>query len=440
MVTMAIVLMIGLLGLSVDVGWAYYRREAAQAAADAAAIAAAKAASANSSSGLVCGTGTIWCGSPAGTAAACPSTAPTTINTDFDNACAMAGANGFVTAGRQSVTIQANTTSTAPTVPGTTVSYWVTARVNESPIALFGRMSGNPLVASARSTVALIQGSGGGGCIYVLDPHGQDAFEAGNNAQITSGCGVYVNSDGKAVNPAKEAMYITGSAKLTVTSGSINVVGSEKEDNNGSHGGTLNQNTGSPVADPLANLPTPSLGSCLPSSAGNMTAWQNHPYTPSAGTYCNGFTLSNGNSAVMGPGTYIINGGTFSIQSGPLTASGGVMIFLTNGATANIANGTTVTLSAESSGSYEGILFYSDRHYTPGSSTIAGGATMSLSGSLYFPTSTLIINNGTQTTGTKMALVAYDLNFQGGAKLQAATSIADTGISPSSGYQVVTIE
>ena len=31
MVTMAIVLMIGLLGLSVDVGWAYYRREAAQA-------------------------------------------------------------------------------------------------------------------------------------------------------------------------------------------------------------------------------------------------------------------------------------------------------------------------------------------------------------------------------------------------------------------------
>jgi Tfp pilus assembly protein PilX len=436
LVTLSLPLVLGVLALAADVGWAYYRREAAQSAADAAAIAAAHAAAVTSPSGYQCSQNKVWCGGPS----PCPSTAPASINTNFDNGCALAAQNGFLTTGSQRVTIQANTTSPAPTGDGIAAAYWVTARVSESALTLFGSLIGGPLVPAARATAALVQTSSGGGCLYVLNPHAQDAFSAGNGAQITAGCGIYVNSDGKAVSPAKEAMHITGGAKVSVTAQSINVVGSELEDNGGSHTGILNQNTGKAVADPLGSLPTPSPGNCLPASAGNMTAWKSTPYTPSAGTYCNGFTLSNGNSAVMGPGIYIINGGTFSIQSGPLTASGGVMIFLTNGATVNIANGTSVTLSAQSSGAYQGILFYSDRNYTPAGSNVAGGATMNLSGSLYFPTSTLTIDNGTNSTGTKMAIVADKVNFQGGAKLQAATSIADTGISPGNGYSLVTIE
>ena len=57
----------------------------------------------------------------------------------------------------------------------------------------------------------------------------------------------------------------------------------------------------------------------------------------------------------MSGGTYIINGGTFSIQGGStVTSSGGVLIYLTGGATVNIANGATVTLSAQASGSLSG--------------------------------------------------------------------------------------
>jgi Tfp pilus assembly protein PilX len=428
LVTVSLSLIFGLLGLAVDLGWCSYRREAAQAAADAAALAATQAVAASSPSTFTCGTGNLWCGSPAGTVTNCPSTAPTTMTTAFNNACAMAAQNGFVTSGRQQVSIQANVTTSAPTVPGTTVSYWVTARVSEAPLRFFGTLIGSALNFTVRSSAAIQGGGGAGGCLYVLDPHAQDAFNANNDAQVTAGCGVYVNSDGKAVVPTKEAMLITGSAKVSVGSASINVNGSELENNGGSHGGTLNQNIGTPFADPLVNLPTPTPGTCLPASAGSMTSWQASPYTPSAGTYCSGFSLGNGMGAVMGPGIYIINGGTFSIQSGPLTASGGVMIFLTNGATVNIANGTTVTLSAMTTGSYQGILFYSDRSYSPGSSTVAGGANMTLSGSLYFPTSTLIFNNGTTTSGTKMAIVADQVNFAGGAAMSAATGPSDTGI------------
>jgi hypothetical protein len=233
-------------------------------------------------------------------------------------------------------------------------------------------------------------------------------------------------------------MYVTGSAKVAVSSGTINVTGSELENNNGSHAGTLNQNLGTAVADPLINLASPSVGTCLGASAGQMSSFQGTPYTPSAGTYCNGFNLSNGNSAIMGPGVYIINGGTFSIQSGPLTASGGVMVFLTNGATVSIANGSNVTLSAMTTGSYQGILFYSDRNYTPAGSGFAGGATMNLTGSLYFPTSTLTIDNGANSSGSNMAIVADMVNFAGGANFLASTA-SQTGISGTK-FTVVSIE
>ena len=112
------------------------------------------------------------------------------------------------------------------------------------------------------------------------------------------------------------------------------------------------------VTDPLATLPSPTAApSC---QNGNFTSWQSSQYTPGPGTYC-GFSLGNGMNAQLSSGTYIINGGTFSIQGGStLTATGGVMIYLTGGATVNIANGSTVTLGAQSSGSYQGILFYQD--------------------------------------------------------------------------------
>ncbi|HXE62648.1 MAG TPA: hypothetical protein VN519_03870 [Bryobacteraceae bacterium] len=37
------------------------------------------------------------------------------------------------------------------------------------------------------------------------------------------------------------------------------------------------------------------------------------------------------------------------------------MIYLTGGAQVNIANGSSVTLTAQSSGDYQGVLFYQDR-------------------------------------------------------------------------------
>jgi len=413
MTTLSLTVILGLLGLAVDVGWAYYRQQAAQAAADAAAVAAVRAA-ASASGSLNCSNTAIFCGA----AKNCPSVAPGSATTDFDNACMLASANGFTTSGIDTVSVQAGT-GTPPTVSGPAPAYWVVVRVNEAVPALFGAaFARGGLTPGAIATGGVMGSAAAGSCIYVLDPSAADAFEAANGASVTLGCGVYVDS-----NNASAAMYVTGGA--TVTAPTIQVVGGFKKDNGGSTSVVPTTGAAS-TADPFASLPSPTPG--VPQS-GNFTAWQATPYTPAPGTY-SGFSLANGMSLVMSPGVYIIDGGTFSIQGGStVTASGGVTIYLTGGATVNIANGSTVTLSAQASGPYQGVLFYQDRTSAQTSETFAGGATMNLTGSLYFPKATLNVNNGSGTSGTQMAIVADKVNFQGGAHLLADAGGTKTGLT-----------
>lgn len=426
MATLSLFLMFGMLSLGVDLGWGYYRREVAQTAADAAAAAVIKAALTSSPSSQTCGSNNVWCGTTAGTITSCPTTAPTNPVTSFDYGCMLAADNGFTPNGSsRTVTIQANTTSPAPTVPGTTVSYWATVRISESETPFFGSPGNDGLLNSSAMSTAAITSTGSSGsnpCLYVLATTGT-SFQIGNGATLTtSSCGIYVNSS------SATAMSVTGGA--TVTSSTVNVVGGVSV-NNGGHISSSPHTGVSAVADPFASLPSPTVpgsGSC---ASGNFTNWQATPYTPSAGCY-NGMSVGNGMSANLGAGTYIINGGTFSIQGGSTITGTGVMIYLTNGATVNIANGANVTMSAEGSGSYEGVLFYQDRSMTsPGSSTFAGGSSMHLTGSLYFPYALLNINNG--SNAQTEAIVANSVDFQGGATLDQATSQTQTGLSVGGG-------
>jgi len=420
MVTISLSLILGMLALVADLGWGYYRREAVQTAADAAANAVIQAAMTLSPGSQTCGTNNVWCGTPAGTAANCPATAPTSPATTFDYGCALAGVNGFSTTGSQTVTIQANTTSPPPNVPGTTVTYWATVTIQENATTFFGAPTGGgPLSVAGVATSGMtpsVTSPVSSTCLYILSPTASQAFQMANGASVTtSSCGIYVNSN------SSTAFSVTGGASVSATA--IDVVGGTQISN-----ATVSPTpvTGvSAIADPFAGVtePTPA-GTC---QSGNFTAWQPSAYTPTAGTYCE-FDLANGMSAILGPGTYIINGGGFSIQGGStLTATGGVMFYLTGASTVNIANGSAVTLSAQTSGTYEGILFFQDRTISsPGSSTFAGGANMNLTGSLYFPNALLNMNNGSNTQTE--ALIVGTVNFQGGQTFKQATSGSQTGL------------
>ncbi len=98
----------------------------------------------------------------------------------------------------------------------------------------------------------------------------------------------------------------------------------------------------------------------------------------------------------------------------------------------NMSNGVSVTLSAETSGSYLGVLFYQDRSITSAANaTFAGGATEALTGSLYFPTTAVSFSNGT-SGGGNTAIVADQVSFVGGANIRYDPTGLKTGLTSQS--------
>jgi hypothetical protein len=425
MMSFAITAMFGIMALVVDVGWANYRKLAAQAAADSAAIAAVRAAVA---SGLnTCG-GALGC-YPA-TPYTCPATPPATSTTNIDSACMLAAANGFTTTGTRAVNVYANV-GNPPRVSGALGVYWATVIITETSNSFFGPLVGGRLNPAAKGTAAQVSAGGGQGtmshpCVDVLDTSGNRAFKAGSGAQVNTSCGVWDNSSASDCNQGG-ALYVTGNSQ--VQSAAVSVAGMDCVDKGSQilvpHSAI---DTGVvPVPDPFSSLPAPSVSGCQP---GDFTNPQAVPYTPAPGCYTS-FDLTNGNSLNLSPGVYVINGGSFNLQSGPVTSSGGVTIYLTNGATVNIGSGVPVTLSAPTNGTYAGVLFFQDASDT-GTSTFGGGTGDTLLGTIYAPGGKVLFVNGLHQS--TLAVVAKDLDFEAGTyTLNSDPGGNITGINSGSG-------
>ena len=449
-----------LLGLVVDVGWMYWRKEACLSAAQAGALAgAAKLASLTS---ITCSTSGVFCST---TPQQCPA------NGTSDNsgtACDYANANFFnPTNANQNVTVSANT-GTAPTATGASPSYYMTLRVTERRSLTFLSVLNVTLgYVSARATAGVFV-TAAGSCVYILDPSGQASLNASNDAQITSSCGVWDFSS------ASNALYAVGSANVTVTSGQIEYDGGYYTDNSGSKFSPA-PTYASPGGNPLANIVLP-WSNCLSPSSGTSTTcpattcqytgctgssshcdytqgtwstYQSTPYQFSPGIYCGGITVSNGMGAYFAPGMYVINGGgvtlngsnMYCVGTGSCNASAGGAIFYLTGTDANyggfvLGNGSKATLNGPTSGDLEGILIYSDpaitapaiavssacNQYDPptysglsnGASAFCGGANAALSGIIYLPNTTVAFTNGTGTGGN-LSLVVKDAVFNGGS-------------------------
>src|SRR5438876_6330081 len=140
---------LAILALVIDVGWANYVVKKAQMAADSAALAAASKAAL-----LTTSDGSVDCTRVACQAAsACPSSG------NLQTGCLYAAANGFSSGGessQQSVRISGGVDATAPDVPNVPVDYWVQVETKQTLPQWFSGMFNNfGLRPSARSTAAL---------------------------------------------------------------------------------------------------------------------------------------------------------------------------------------------------------------------------------------------------------------------------------------------
>ncbi|WP_161570869.1 pilus assembly protein TadG-related protein [Granulicella sibirica] len=112
------------------------------------------------------------------------------------------------------------------------------------------------------------------------------------------------------------------------------------------------------TTDPLASLPVPTYSGCTQTNYKVTAAANLQP-----GTYCGGLTINTSSTVTLAPGTYVILGAL--TINGPNLSGSGITFYVSQGngfsyGASSIQN-INATLSAPTSGSLKGILYFSDR-------------------------------------------------------------------------------
>ncbi|MFN3075908.1 MAG: pilus assembly protein TadG-related protein [Alphaproteobacteria bacterium] len=307
--------------------------------------------------------------------------------------------------------------------------------VSQEVSSLFARAFLDGVTVTVRSVATSVAAgtvSGGRGCILALDTTAADAsWFTGNTTVTMPECDVYANSIGA------RAVEASGSSSVTVHQ-VFAAGGIQGADHIHS---ALPNVTGAPILhDPYESLPAPVFSGDCDAAHTNVSFSGNDGGTLSPGVYCGGLSISTKVPVTLAPGLYVLKGGVFTINGGATVTGHGVTLYLTGGgsdyAAVQINGGANVVLSAPadaaaaSTAPYKGILFYQDRNSPSGGvSSFLGGATMRLTGVLYFPTQKLKFTGGVATGGGDCTqIVADTITFNGNSNI--TSNCSQMGITP----------
>jgi len=242
-------------------------------------------------------------------------------------------------------------------------------------------------------------------CVWGLEDTGT-AIEVGGTAEVRLGCGVYARSrSGKAIDQ-------NGNSCLTATS--VLTTG-------GSSGTCVKPaaRTGAPrLDDPLAALPVPTEGTACTSPSKREINADAHL---APGVYCGGIQVSGGAKVTFAPGVYVIKGGDLGASGNSTLTGQGVTFYLTqdSGSFASLDfTSTTLDLSAPTSGANQGVLFFQDRD-APAKleNKIVGNTVVNLTGAIYLPATELKIAGGSGSNAAKAFVVARTVRFTGNSEV-----------------------
>jgi hypothetical protein len=237
-------------------------------------------------------------------------------------------------------------------------------------------------------------------CIMTLDPTGSQSLLVNSNVNITApSCEIAVTSknSGAAMIDSSfnniSSMCIAGGATI----------------NGGSTIHNLSIGCSVPANPYVGKLPAPTVGGCT-DNGGTYTGTTNL----SPGTYCGSFNF-NGSSGTLNlaPGLYIFSGCWWVLNSGWTVSGTGVTFYFTNTSSGLSFNqGTKISLSAPTSGTYANILMYEPDGLSQTSLALDGSAsTHFLQGLIYLPSRGITFNSSSNVTTDSLTLVARDLTF-----------------------------
>ena len=258
---------------------------------------------------------------------------------------------------------------------------------------------------------AVARGRVSSGCVLALNR--SNVVDLGLNGNTTlnlNSCAVYVNSD----DPSGA---LTMNGNVTINSSGVYVTGGISQ-GNGTINDNGNTNTNSPpINDPYANVSVPSYspGSCItPPSSGTVS-------NLTGVTVLCSLTITGQNSLTLSPGIYIIAGGSFSMGGQSTLSGSGVTLILShdgnnNYTQASISGGSTINLTAPTTGSTAGIALMQDRNAPQCTGTscnqLVGGSTQNITGAIYFPSQAIKFTGNSSTGGsTCTQVIGYELDL-----------------------------
>ncbi len=393
-------ILIGMLGLVVDAGVLSYEKAQLQNAADAAALAGALELS--------------TCGSTANCAVLQTAAQDALVENGLSGSTLYTGC--ATTAGTGLKLMVNNPPCTVASDPNRGKTTVVETVVSKSfPTTFVGIFGLKTVPVSVRAEAAL-RTQAGQPCVYALDPSANGALQIANSSSVVASCGISVES--------------SSSSALLCNSSSFNVSGISVVGNISQSGCTFNAqpkvNANLPhPADPLSSLPTPAIPTCGTSTSSPYHGASNTVDITGSATlypdfaYCGGITISSTANITLMPGTYVL------ITSGnqqwglhlcvQATMRGTGVTFYNKGVGQinlyNISTGTGgVALTAPTSGTYAGILFFQDSHNNAPSNIIGTPQWNTvLEGAYYFPSAAVTFDyNGVVKYNF---LVAKDIQF-----------------------------
>lgn len=294
---------------------------------------------------------------------------------------------------------------------------------------LFG-MGTSTVAAEARAATV----PDGKFCFLALESGATTGVTFQGNTSIDLGCGVGTN--------AKGSSSVIAGGSSSVRASPIAGMGGVPASANYAEG-TVLMPQHAEIDDPFADSSLdPSSGDVSDGACKNGQNWRTISI-PSGTTTSSAELLAASSGLIGGPGCY----GTISVQ-GTLTLNPGTY-YLANGAnnaglqvgaqgklvcngctfvltsttpgnvnshaTMNINGGAEVTISAATSGTYDGLMIYRDRRATGSNQccTINGNSNSSLSGAFYFPADELTFNGTAGMSVSCIQIVARKLKFTG---------------------------
>ncbi|MEE4239180.1 MAG: pilus assembly protein TadG-related protein [Anderseniella sp.] len=261
-------------------------------------------------------------------------------------------------------------------------------------------------------------------CVLALDPGVSAALTLTGDAVLeANGCGAYSNSVSTTGLSSYKNSLLTASAICSA----------------GGYGGSTSNFNPAPLtdcpamADPLAGRPAPAVGAC---DYTNMSV-NSETRTLQPGVYCGGLLISGTSNVTFDAGTYIIKDGGFQVTHTATVTGTNVGFFLTGSGTRFLfAGGSTVSLSAPTSGDMAGLLFFEDRLNPAGQNhEIVSENARELVGTIYLPKGSFAVSSKKPVADQSAytAIIANSIQLHKYPRLVLNTNYEQTNVPVPSG-------